>query len=154
MKISNAIPRPPPTATRVQRQTRQEINDRIRHGTAVELAELAGDPPGLERRLRSLDTEWDIERVLQTNFGLVGLVSVTLGALVSQRWFLLAGIAAVFMGQHAIQGWCPPVPVFRRAGFRTAREINQERFALKAIRGDFRGSRDNPPHALEATRAG
>ena len=148
------MPKPSPTATRVQEQTREDINAQIRGETEMKVARAASNQEALERRLRDLDEEWDIERVLQTNFGLVGLVSVTLGALVSRRWFLLAGIAAVFMGQHAIQGWCPPVPVFRRAGFRTAREINQERFALKAIRGDFRGSRDNPPHALEATRAG
>ena len=148
------MPKPSPTATRVQEQTREDINAQIRGETEMKVARAAANREALERRLRDLDEEWDIERVLQTNFGLVGLVSVTLGALVSRRWFLLAGIAAVFMGQHAIQGWCPPVPVFRRAGFRTAREINQERFALKAIRGDFRGSRDNPPHALEATRAG
>lgn len=148
------MPKPSPTATRVQEQTREDVNAQIRGETEMKVARAAANREALERRLRDLDEEWDIERVLQTNFGLVGLVSVTLGALVSRRWFLLAGIAAVFMGQHAIQGWCPPVPVFRRAGFRTAREINQERFALKAIRGDFRGSRDNPPHALEATRAG
>lgn len=39
--------------------------------------------------------------------------------------------------QHAVQGWCPPVPVFRRLGIRTAREIDLERYGLKAIRGDF-----------------
>jgi hypothetical protein len=43
----------------------------------------------------------------------------------------------VFLFQHAIQGWCPPVPVLRRLGFRTANEIEQERTALKALRGDF-----------------
>jgi hypothetical protein len=30
-----------------------------------------------------------------------------------------------------------PVPVFRRLAFRTASEIDQERYALKAVRGDF-----------------
>ena len=39
--------------------------------------------------------------------------------------------------QHALQGWCPPVPLFRRLGFRTEAEINQERYALKVLRGDF-----------------
>src|SRR5690348_10746194 len=37
----------------------------------------------------------------------------------------------------ALQGWCPPVPFFRSRGVRTAYEINQERYALKALRGDF-----------------
>jgi hypothetical protein len=42
-----------------------------------------------------------------------------------------------FLLQHALQGWCPPVPFFRSRGVRTAREIDQERYALKALRGDF-----------------
>jgi hypothetical protein len=43
-----------------------------------------------------------------------------------------------FLLQHAVQGWCPPVKYFRRRGVRTAEEIAEERFALKALRGDFR----------------
>ena len=42
-----------------------------------------------------------------------------------------------FLLQHALQGWCPPVPVFRRLGVRTTAEIDRERYALKALRGDF-----------------
>ena len=47
------------------------------------------------------------------------------------------GLTALLL-QHALQGWCPPLPVFRRWGVRTAREIEEERYALKALRGDFR----------------
>ena len=42
-----------------------------------------------------------------------------------------------FLLQHALQGWCPPLPLFRRLGVRTAREIARERYALQALRGDF-----------------
>ena len=38
-----------------------------------------------------------------------------------------------------LQGWGPPVPLFRRLGFRTRAEIARERYALKGIRGDFAG---------------
>jgi len=44
-----------------------------------------------------------------------------------------------FLFQHAVQGWCPPVPVFRRMGVRTRKEIDREKYALKALRGDFDG---------------
>jgi hypothetical protein len=54
-----------------------------------------------------------------------------------------------FFMQHALQGWCPPLPVFRRLGFRTQYEIEQERYALKAIRGDF-GSPAEPADAMHA----
>ena len=40
------------------------------------------------------------------------------------RAFLALPIAVTgFLLQHAIQGWCPPVPLLRRMGFRTPREI-------------------------------
>jgi hypothetical protein len=35
--------------------------------------------------------------------------------------------------QHALQGWCPPVPVLRRLGYRTQPEIEEERCALRAL---------------------
>ena len=54
-----------------------------------------------------------------------------------RRWFVLPALVGAFLLQHAIQGWCPPVSVLRRMGVRTTREINHERFALKALRGDF-----------------
>jgi hypothetical protein len=57
----------------------------------------------------------------------------------SRLSFILPAVVAGFLLQHAVQGWCPPVPVFRRLGIRTAREIDLERYGLKAIRGDFNG---------------
>ncbi len=38
---------------------------------------------------------------------------------------------------HAIVGWCPPLPLLRSLGFRNRVEIDKEKFALKALRGDF-----------------
>ena len=59
-------------------------------------------------------------------------------AFVDRRLLVLPGLVAAFLLQHALQGWCPPVPLFRHLGFRTAAEIDEERCALKALRGDFR----------------
>ena len=68
------------------------------------------------------------------HFSMLGLV---LGIFVHAVWFLLPVAVAAFLLQHAIQGWCPPVPVFRRLGIRAAAEIDAERYALKVLRGDF-----------------
>ena len=65
-------------------------------------------------------------------------MGLALGAFVDRRWFIFPAAIAGFLLQHAIQGWCPPVPLFRRMGIRTAHEIQQERHALKALRGDYR----------------
>jgi hypothetical protein len=63
-----------------------------------------------------------------------------LGALVDRRFLALPAAVFGFFFQHATQGWCPPLPVFRRMGVRTRREINKEKYALKALRGDFDGT--------------
>jgi len=52
---------------------------------------------------------------------------------------LLPTVVLSFLLLHAIQGWCPPVPVLRRLGIRTREEIDRERYALKALAGDFAG---------------
>lgn len=124
------------TEARVELNTDQEINERIHRELEARVYYYAQRPSEIESRLRELDQEWDIERVLETNAGILSLLGVTLGAL-RGRWFILPGVVAAFLVQHAVEGWCPPVPVFRRLGIRTTREINHERFALKALRGDF-----------------
>jgi hypothetical protein len=62
---------------------------------------------------------------------------VALGYAVDRRFLLLPAAVLTFFAQHALQGWCPPIPLFRRLGVRTAREIERERYAIKALRGDF-----------------
>jgi hypothetical protein len=59
---------------------------------------------------------------------------------------VLSGAVLGFLLQHATQGWCPPVSVLRRRGVRTRREIEAERYALKALRGDFSGLPPDAPH--------
>ena len=51
---------------------------------------------------------------------------------------------------HAATGWYPLLPVFRRLGFRSAREIAGERYALKALRGDFHAMNESA-HAGSAS---
>lgn len=128
----------PPTSTRVEGNTNKELNLRIARRTAANVAEAAaGGRAAISGRLRKLDEEWDIERVLETNASLAVLVSVGLGFSVNRKWFGLAGVVAGFLFQHALQGWCPPIPLFRRLGVRTEKEISQERLALRVLRGDL-----------------
>jgi hypothetical protein len=73
----------------------------------------------------------------------------------NNRWLVLPMAVTGFLLQHAIQGWCPPVPVLRRLGFGTFYEIEEERQALKALRGDFKleDAPDRAAAALDAARA-
>lgn len=126
------------TSTRVEDHTAPEINDRLRAGIDAEVTRLDGAPAAeIAARLRELDHEWDIERVLQLNASAVVLLGLVLAVRVNRRYLILPAAVFSFFLQHAVQGWCPPLPVFRRLGVRTAREIERERYAIKALRGDF-----------------
>lgn len=127
-----------PTTTRVEQHTDQSINEQIQRRTEQRLA--AAGKQGeedIDRRLEELDQEWDMERTLEANAATIALIGLGLGTLVNRRFFMLPAVVAGFLLQHAVQGWCPPVPFFRRRGVRTAREIDVERYGLKALRGDF-----------------
>ena len=103
----------------------------------------------ISQRLEELEKEWDIERILETNAATLGLTSVVLGLTVNRKWLFLGIPVMGFLLQHAIQGWCPPVPLFRKAGVRTRREIDREKYALKYLRGDFE-SAQKPADLAEA----
>ncbi|MGZ9159260.1 MAG: hypothetical protein ACXW36_10400 [Nitrospira sp.] len=139
----------PATTTRVEQHTDEEINARIRRQTERNISHFAKQGDGdISRRLEELDHEWDVERTLETNAASISLVGLGLGAFVDRRFFLLPAVVAGFLLQHAVQGWCPPVPVFRRLGVRTASEIDVERDVLKAIRGDFDELRSDRSHEM------
>lgn len=150
-----------PTADRVANATDDEVAREIRRQTDENVARTAaGGCAAIERRLDELDYEWDIERCLETGASSLTLLGTLLGATVDRRWYLLPVGVAAFLLQHAIQGWCPPLPLFRRLGIRTADEIAEERYALKALRGDFAGiegvqaggAQTSPAKALAAVR--
>ena len=130
------------SADRVADHTDESIKARIHADTERRLAHFARHPEQIERRLRELDEEWDIERVLETGSSALTLTGLLLGMGVNRKWLLLSLAVQGFFMQHALQGWCPPLPVFRRMGVRTHYEIERERCALRALRGDFRDASD------------
>lgn len=146
----------PSTTERVTAHTSDAINRQIQRETEERVAYFTAHPGEIESRLRELDREWDIERTLETNASILAFAGVALGATVDKRWLALPALVTAFLFQHAVQGWCPPVPLLRRLGFRTASEIEQERYALKALRGDFARvdqTSDKGEAAIRAARA-
>ena len=142
------------TTDRVRAQTTPEINDGIDTQTKRRLMRAAGAPPAvLGRLIADLDEEWEIERWLETNASLLALSGTLLGAFVNRKFLILPCLVLPFLLQHAVQGWCPPVPLFRRKGIRTRREIETEKNALKALRGDFAGVERNGDPTAEARAA-
>lgn len=139
----------PATDERVPANTADAVNLRIRRQMEQRVTQLAAsDKDAITRRLLELEHEWDVERVLEANAATIVLASSALAVVEDRRWGWLAVAAGAFLLQHAVQGWCPPLPVLRRLGVRTAREINEERLALRILRGDFATSVSTPVEAL------
>jgi len=142
------MPMLPSTARRVEMNTEPAINHRIRRHAEEAIHYYASHPELIEQRLAKLDREWDVERVLETQAAALALAGTMLGLTRDRRYLAVPALVTAFLLQHALQGWCPPVPMLRRLGFRTAAEIASERAALKALRGDF-AAVEKMPNAAE-----
>lgn len=118
------------TDPRVRARVDRRIDERVRRYATASASEL-------DRRIAELEHESDMERVLEANASVLILLGLGAGAAFDRRFLAVPAAVAAFLLQHAVQGWCPPVPLFRRLGVRTRQEIDAERFALKALRGDL-----------------
>lgn len=134
----------------VRENTPPRINEKIDDAIHQNLNRYYNDPKEIDRRLWELDQEWDIERVLELSAASLVLTGIRRGFTRHKLWFALPVAVAGFLGLHATQGWCPPVTLLRKLGFRTRAEIDKEKYALKTLRGDFKYLLDVPNVAWNA----
>ena len=125
------------SAKRIQFNSPARANEQIENAILESIRYYAHNKKEIPARIRELEKEWDIERTLMLNASVLALTGTVLAATVNKKWLALPGIVTAFLAQHAIQGWCPPLPLFRSMGFRTRQEIESEKFALKAINGEL-----------------
>jgi len=136
---------------RMRRQTSPDQLRKIEERIERNLRLYAGQPDDMiAHRIEELQSEWSMERRLETNASILMLTGALLGLAGNRKWLLLSGTAAGFLLQFAITGWCPPVIMLRKLGFRTRSEIEREIYALKAARGDFK---DVPAEPLKPKSA-
>ena len=124
---------------RVRGHTAAEVLRRIDDVTVVNLTRCAASPEEFERRLAELDREWDTDRALETEAATMGIIGLALGTFVRKQLLALPAVVAAAVLLQATTGRYPLMPLFRRLGLRTSKEIARERYALKALRGDFAG---------------
>lgn len=131
----------PKTSERVPLNTCESTNQKIRNEMIERVRQYRNASyESISHRLDELDREWDIERTVEANASTLAFAGCVLSVTVDRRWIWLPIAVTTFLFQHAVQGWCPPVPILRSLGVRTMREIDEERIALKTMRGDFRQS--------------
>src|SRR5687767_12443280 len=114
-----------------------ELDSRIRRQTLASVTYHSAHPEKIDARLAELSHEWGVERWLQLNSSALSVVGLCLALGKGRKWLGLPVVVQLFMLQHGVQGFCPPLVLLRKLGVRTMSEIETEREALKALRGDF-----------------
>lgn len=127
----------PATTRRVEQNTASTVNQRMDEALRQSISRhLDADRQQLDRRLKELDREWNVERMIETEAPTMIGLGIALGVTHNRRWFGLSAFAASMVILHNLQGWYPMLPLFRRLGLRSQQEIEQERMALRVLRGD------------------
>jgi hypothetical protein len=127
----------PPEHDGIREQTPDGVNRKIDLITRGAIAESEVSAWRIRARLGELDREWNVDRALMLNFAVVAGLSSSLAMRSLARRGSIGGWGAMFFTQigflayHAVKRWCPPMAVFRRLGFRSAKEIAAERCALE-----------------------
>jgi hypothetical protein len=126
---------------RIRRATAPELNQQIDRQTDANILHYANALPDvIEERIEELDREWDIERTLEVNGVGAALAGLVLGTTVNKKWLIVPGVILPLLLNFSLRGWAPPVPVLRHLGMRTRSEIDRERTALLASKGDAAGA--------------
>ncbi len=124
------------THDRVRRNTPADVNRDIRESANRRLGVLREDPERIAAQLDALDAEWDIERALGLSSSALSILGFAMASRRGRRWLLMPLAFQACALLHATQGWCPPLPLLRRLGFRTQQEIERERYTLRALLRD------------------
>jgi hypothetical protein len=95
-------------------------------------------PQAITERLNQIDKEWSAGRMTKATIGLFIVAGLGLTALSNPWWLILPAFGGVFLLQYLFTNRSWLGATFREVGYRSGAEIDEERFALKALRGDFR----------------
>ncbi len=113
----------------------------VKPATALQdrLAACAAEGHGaIDARLEQLEAEWTAGRMVKATLGVVILAGFTLATLHDPYWLILPGIAGVLLLQYVFFRGGVLAQLFGCMGYRGGKEIDDERFALRTLRGDFR----------------
>lgn len=95
-------------------------------------------PEAIEKRLGELDREWTIGRLVKVITSVGIFVGLGLAWYVNVAWLALPILLGLLLLQYAFSRHSLLTYLFRPLGFRLGMEVEHERIALKALRGDFR----------------
>jgi hypothetical protein len=94
-------------------------------------------PQAIEDRLAELDREWTAGRMTKAAMGVV-IVSGFLLSPLNSWWLILPAIGGLFLLSYLFGRTSWLGIFFHKIGYRSGFEVDQEKMALKVLRGDFR----------------
>jgi hypothetical protein len=95
-------------------------------------------PQAIEDRLNELEREWTAGRMTKATIGVLLVIGFALTAFLNPWWLILPAVGGVFLLQYLFSRTSWLGKLFHKMGFRTGFEVDQEKIALKVLRGDFR----------------
>jgi hypothetical protein len=95
-------------------------------------------PGAIDERLTKLDREWTIGRAIKVTAALCMLIGLGLALFVNIWWLLLPIAFSVLLLHYTVSRDSILTGLFHKLGLRSSTNIQHERTALKALRGDFR----------------
>jgi len=114
----------------------------------------------LSDRLKALEDEPELEAVATLGLAGAGVLALIFGLLGSRLWRLFAWLVLPIIFAHARGRLEAPGRFLKTLGLRSRKEIEEEKYALKALRGDFRDmgqsqpdGMPDPASALDAVRS-
>ena len=94
-------------------------------------------PQAIEARLEELDREWTVGRVIKAAAGVLILGGLLLTYFLGWPWLAVPAVGALCLLQYLFAPVSPLGGLCAYCGFRSGGKIEQERLALRTLRGDF-----------------
>jgi hypothetical protein len=94
-------------------------------------------PQAIEDRLAELELEWTAGRMTKAAMGVLIVCGLILG-LLNPWWLILPAAGGILLLSYLFGRTSWLGKFFHMMGFRTGSEVDQEKMALKVLRGDFR----------------
>lgn len=102
------------------------------------LAKIASNgPTAIDQRLDELESEWTAGRAVKATTGVCLIAGVALAALVNPWWLILPMVAGAALIHYMFYRRSWLAQIFTQMGLRSGTEIENERIALRVLRGDF-----------------
>jgi hypothetical protein len=92
---------------------------------------------GLTERIGALEEEWDMEKFVTVTLAGMGIFGLVMGLIGSRVWRVLSWISMPLLFLYGQDKWRPSDGILKSLGLRSRKEIDEEKYALKALRGDF-----------------